>query len=645
MSCLIVIISEAEVGSMVRWGYRFASASEEDLTVFVPRGGRTAEDPRSFELDTEDESDVIPFLGLLRETLRECIASGEGPELSRRPMVEIRGGVFPDRVQAVLQEATRCRANLLLVPKTDPERVDRTDARFARQIFQHASCTTILFRPGESDGKLCRRILVPAAGGRNSLVALKLGLSCVRQCGGKLVPLYVEPDADDIAREVGEQYLGQVLRRAGLETDPDHILPRVRLAGDLYQGIAEEVDEGYDLVIIGSANVGTIRRKLFGTVPDRLVTGHNPLSIGVIRCARPLTERLREWLEHWLTLAIPQMNREERIRVFEGLQSSSRWNFDFLALMALSTTIAALGLIANSAAIVIGAMLVAPLMSPLLGASLALVQGNFPLIRSASRAIVLGFFVALSIGAVIAWLVPGTGMTSELLSRGGPTLLDMAVAFFSGMAAAYCTARPTLSAALPGVAIAAALVPPIATTGISLASGEVDIAQGSAILFATNVVCIVLGGMIAFFAGGVRGYKGRDTKPAWVRRTLIALVLSAAVLAVPLGSLLLAKFAPSIPGHAEISESLQADFDARLSSIPGMKCLGADATLIEGTMLIQIEVSAARIPTAEQAKDLARIAREHFQCPVTVRLLPKVVVEGSVHKETTIKWIDTPAPE
>jgi uncharacterized hydrophobic protein (TIGR00271 family) len=645
MSCLAVIISEAEVGPMVRWGYRFASSSEVDFTVFVPRGGRTAEEPRSFELDAEDESDAIPFLGTIRETLRECIGAEDGPELSRRPMVEIRGGIFPDRVEAVLQEATRCRAGLLLVPKTDPERVDRADARFARQIFRHSSCTTILLRPGDSDGKLCRRILVPAAGGRNSLVALRLGLSCVRQCGGKLIPLYIEPDADDIAREVGEQYLEQVLRRAGMGSDPDHVSPRVRLAGDLYEGIAEEVNDGYDLVIIGSTNVGTIRRKLFGTVPDRLLTGHDALSVGVIRCERPFTERFREWLERWLTVAIPQMSRGDRIRVFEGLQSSSRWNFDFLALMALSTSIAALGLIADSAAIVIGAMLVAPLMSPLLGASLALVQGNFPLIRSASRAIVLGFFVALLIGAVIAWLVPGAGMTSELLARGGPTLLDMAVAFFSGMAAAYCTARPTLSAALPGVAIAAALVPPIATTGISLAGGEVDVAQGSAILFATNVVCIILGGMIAFFAGGVRGYRGRDTRPAWVRRTLIALVLAAAVLAVPLGSLLLARFAPSNPGHTEISAALKAEFVEHLSAVPGMDYVAADATLVEGTMFVEMQVSTSRIPTTELAENLARIAREHFQRPVTVRLLPQVVVEGSVRKESTVERIDTAVEE
>ena len=118
-------------------------------------------------------------------------------------------------------------------------------------------------------------------------------------------------------------------------------------------------------------------------------------------------------------------------------------------------------MIQDSAAVVIGAMLVAPLMSPLLGCGMAIVQGNLPLFRNSLKAVLFGFLVALAIGVVLGFISPMGELTDELRARGGPTVLDMLVALLSGIAAAYCNGRPNLSAALPGVAIAAALVPPL----------------------------------------------------------------------------------------------------------------------------------------------------------------------------------------
>ena len=189
--------------------------------------------------------------------------------------------------------------------------------------------------------------------------------------------------------------------------------------------------------------------------------------------------------------------------VFERLQTGSRMSKDFMALIMLSTAIAALGLILDSTAVVIGAMLVAPLMTPLLGAGLGLVQGNPPMLRTCFQSIFIGFLAALIIGFVMGCVaLPFTGLTGELEARGGASLLDLGVALFSGVAASYCLARPGLSSALAGVAIAAALVPPIATTGIALSFGEFYVAKGAAVLFGTNVVTIVLGAALTFFSHG-----------------------------------------------------------------------------------------------------------------------------------------------
>ena len=146
-------------------------------------------------------------------------------------------------------------------------------------------------------------------------------------------------------------------------------------------------------------------------------------------------------------------------------------HFDFFALMFLATTIAGLGLIQNSTAVVVGAMLVAPLMTPIVGVGLGLVQGNIVLVRYAAQSIAWGAGLALVVGLSLGLLLPLPELTTELAARGGPSLLDLGVAVLSGCAGAYAMSRPNLSAALPGVAIAAALVPPLASLGIVLANG------------------------------------------------------------------------------------------------------------------------------------------------------------------------------
>ena len=143
-----------------------------------------------------------------------------------------------------------------------------------------------------------------------------------------------------------------------------------------------------------------IRCALFGTLPDKMLEDEGT-SVAVVRGAWSLFDRVRTRTERWLDLAIPQLDRSERVALAARIEDGSTWNLDFILLISLSTAIAALGLVTGSAAVVIGAMLVAPLMMPLLGASLALVQGNRRLILDASRAIVLGFVMALLIGLLI----------------------------------------------------------------------------------------------------------------------------------------------------------------------------------------------------------------------------------------------------
>jgi uncharacterized hydrophobic protein (TIGR00271 family) len=209
-------------------------------------------------------------------------------------------------------------------------------------------------------------------------------------------------------------------------------------------------------------------------------------------------------------------------------------NTDFVVMIGLSTAIASLGLIQDSVAVVIGAMVVAPLMTPLIGAGMSLVQGNMMFFLNSLRAMGYGIAVALGISMLIGIVVPLEELTPQLLARGAPTLLDLAVALLSGIAAAYAMARPTLLGALAGVAIAAALVPPLASVGISIIHAQWFVAKGAAILFITNLVAIILGAAWIFGELGIQGSRHGIGMPLWVRRTLISLILCSVLLSAPL---------------------------------------------------------------------------------------------------------------
>lgn len=198
----------------------------------------------------------------------------------------------------------------------------------------------------------------------------------------------------------------------------------------------------------------------------------------------------------------------ERAReVYESIAESSQPEVRFYVMVVVSTLIAGFGLITNSTAVVIGAMLVAPLMTPIFGISLALVREDANLMNRASRAEVLGMALALSMGfAVGAMLIsvdPYLTITPEMLSRTKPNLADLAVAVLAGLAGAYALIDEKISPALPGVAIATAIVPPLANSGLCLAFGAYSGAMGSFLLFFTNFISILLVSSILFYRAGM----------------------------------------------------------------------------------------------------------------------------------------------
>jgi uncharacterized hydrophobic protein (TIGR00271 family) len=233
--------------------------------------------------------------------------------------------------------------------------------------------------------------------------------------------------------------------------------------------------------------------------------------------------------------SVPHLDSKERSALYSGFEEWAVCNFDFLLMMCLSTAIAALGLLINSPAVIIGAMVVAPLMTPLIAAGCALVRGDLTLFYNSIRAMILGSLVALGISVVVGVLIPNDALTLEMVSRGKPDILDLFVGLFAGAAAAYASARPKVTAALVGVAVAAALVPPIATVGLALTEGDFLVAEGAGFLFITNLVSIVIGAAAMFYLMGIKGLYQNMRSPLILRRVLLSMVLVLGLICAPLG--------------------------------------------------------------------------------------------------------------
>jgi len=207
-----------------------------------------------------------------------------------------------------------------------------------------------------------------------------------------------------------------------------------------------------------------------------------------------------------------------------------------------SIGIATLGLIINSPAVVIGAMLISPLMGPILGSGLAIALGDFYFGIRAMASVLLSSLVSILLAASITWVLPFRAPTSEILARVQPTLLDLGVAVLSGMAGAVVICRGGKSGgvtALPGVAVAVALMPPLGVVGFGVGIGwNWEIISGGGLLYLTNLVAIILSSFLVFFSVRMDTRPVRQEINAWLEEHERADRLYEAIQRTPLRNLL-----------------------------------------------------------------------------------------------------------
>ncbi len=239
---------------------------------------------------------------------------------------------------------------------------------------------------------------------------------------------------------------------------------------------------------------------------------------------------------------LPWINRattEDFRELFLILRDNSKATESFVVLMVLSTVVAALGLFADSGPVIIGAMILAPLMAPIVALAMGVLRtSEKDLLHNSLKSLAIGIGLALACTIVLTVLTPLRTINSEIASRLNPTILDMGVAMVSGAAGAYAHARAEIAKSLAGVAIAVALVPPLAVAGIGVGWGEPSVFLGAGLLFLTNLAGMTLAAAGVFLIMGYSPY-------TYSRRGVLTLVVFALIVT----SLLVPSFAKMITEH------------------------------------------------------------------------------------------------
>ena len=412
-------------------------------------------------------------------------------------------------------------------------------------VIATAPCGVLVYRSSISHE--FKRVVIPIDGTLPSVIAMKLGVSFALQ---HKIPLRQS--------SIQYDYHYHPEHEEAIKRYEDHLSPETDLekrivvsrqpAREIVRGLSAD-----DLLVMGFAQKTDLERHIINDLSNQLL---NQAPGPVILISQHEWQRgLRGTIEHRVARLNPQLTLVEQNELIWSAEKSASTNLDYVVMIVLSAALATLGLLTNSVAVIIGAMLVAPLMSPISSFSTGMATGILHLTRRASVTLFTGVTLALLISILMGVVLPIDTPTDEMLARGSPNLLDAAIALVSGWVAAYATARKGIPAALAGVAIAAALMPPISTIGLGIALRDFDLAFGANLLFLANIAFIIAAQYITFLWLGMHPTKDREgatlnrSRAWWIVLFLITLIVL----------LIFARLGSQALDEAQIREKLQAE--------------------------------------------------------------------------------------
>lgn len=284
------------------------------------------------------------------------------------------------------------------------------------------------------------------------------------------------------------------------------------------------------------------------------------------------------------------------------LQTESQLDEVYLLLIVGSCAIATLGLLSNSAAVIIGAMIVAPLMLPIRGLALGALIGNVALFRQGAISIVVGTMLALLISGLIGLFIALPSYGSEVLARSEPTLLDLGIAVTAGAISGYAKIEPRIAGSLAGTAIAVALMPPVCVIGLGFAAADWSLSLGATLLYVTNLLGITLSCMLTFLIAGYARFRHARKALTWA--TILTVLLL-----IPLG----VSFARLIR-QAQLQSSLEQALLNRTVTFQRVELLRSEVNWLSDPPTVRLNVRAQDPVTPRQVKLLEEfISREMRQ--------------------------------
>ena len=293
----------------------------------------------------------------------------------------------------------------------------------------------------------------------------------------------------------------------------------------------------------------------------------------------------------------------------------------YLTMNLAGALIAGLGLMENSPATIIGAMLIAMLYSPIVGIGLALAEADLQLLGRSLLAEIVGAVFVLAAGLLIGSATRDLTLGSEILARTSPSLVDLLVALFAGLAGGVTFVSTGLTGVVVGVAIAISLVPPLTTCGILLARQTPTSAAGAFLLFLANFTAIALGAMITFLFAGHRPAANKTKKVLAPRLVCVALVL---LLAFHLNGTLRRTNAQST-----MRNTIRKTLAQEIAKIPGARLVDITLTQRDG------KISVWAVTRAPQAISPEQVARLNDVVNAVMRRDTALTVRSVITAETT----------
>ncbi|MCA9952545.1 MAG: DUF389 domain-containing protein [Anaerolineales bacterium] len=497
--------------ALIQMGVRVAALHEGILVVF-----QTLTLPEQMTASLQQEKAKKAII-----ELNNLVAPLDITAVTIQPLVRIA----PRPTDGILEAIREEEINLLLIGWEDKHLPDeiRPDP-ILNPIMRTAPCDIIILRHPLPTNPAT--VLIPTAGGSYAPQALKLAGQLFPATTTQLNLMHVSVDATE--NETAEEKLAATAAAAALKRPHT---TQITNAASISAGILNAA-ENADVIFMGASKESFLDRAYFGGLPVKIAYKSEKPTV-MVRSYEPVRHAF--WESIWFLLAdrLPTLTTDQRDEVVDYMQASAQPTIDFFVLIFLAAVIASLGLLQSSAAVIIGAMLVAPLMSPILAMAMSIVKGDLQLLAVSSEATIKGVAVAIMVGVGIVVISPIDALTSEILARTSPNVLDLMVALASGAAAGYALSRKEVAAALPGVAIAAALVPPLCVVGIGLGTTQFSVALGASLLFATNLIAIILAAALTFLALGFQPQRDeRNRLTRGLKVTAVALIFISIILVI-----------------------------------------------------------------------------------------------------------------